>query len=151
MTMNNKDCLTEQELTLHYYGELDARRSRHLADCQLCTEHLGALTAELAGLPKPDCTADALAGVRMAARVTEQLTNRRRRRWLPALGAGAVAALALVITFSYNPQQEPVEVTLSSPTAANSMSLEEDMPDIDFLEDIELLKELDLLAQIEGV
>ena len=94
--MNSKDCLTEQELTLHYYGELDASRSRHLADCQQCTEHLGALTTELAGLPRPDCTADALAGVRMAARVTEQLTNRRRRRWLPALGAGAVAALALV-------------------------------------------------------
>jgi hypothetical protein len=151
MTMNNKDCLTEQELTLHYYGELDASRSRHLVDCQQCTKQLEALTAELAGLPKPDCTADALAGVRMAARVTEQLTNRRRRRWLPALGAGAVAALALVITFSYNLQPEPVQVTLSSPAAATPMSLEEDMPDIDFLEDIELLKELDLLAQIEGV
>ena len=149
--MNSKDCLTEQELTLHYYGELDASRSRHLVDCQECTEQLEALTSELAGLPKPDCTADALAGVRMAARVTEQLTNHRRRRWLPALGAGAVAALALVITFSYNPQPEPVQVTLSSPVTLTSMSLEEDMPEIDFLEDIELLKELELLAQIEGV
>jgi len=62
-----------------------------------------------------------------------------------------VAALALVITFSYNPQPEPLQVTLSSPAATTPMSLEEDMPDIDFLEDIELLKELDLLAQIEGV
>ena len=149
--MNSKNCLTEQDLTLHYYNELDENRSRHLAGCQRCAERLATLTTELAALPKPDCTADALAGVRMAARVTEQLTNRRRRRWLPALGAGTVAALALVITFSYNLQPEPVQVTLSSPAAANPMSLEEDMPDIDFLEDIELLKELDLLAQIEGV
>jgi hypothetical protein len=149
MIMNSKDCLTEQELTLHYYGELDASRSRHLADCQLCMENLGTLTTDLAGLPKPDCTPDALAGVRMAARVNEQLTS--RRRWLPAFGAGAVAALALVVTFSYNPQPEPVQVTLSSPSTVTSMSLEEDMPEIDFLEDIELLKELELLSQIEGV
>jgi len=149
--MNSTDCLTEQELTLQYYGELAASRSRHLIDCQHCTERLGALTTEIAGLPKPDCSVDALAGVRMAARVTEKLTTRRRRRWLPALGAGAVAALALVITFSYNPQPEPVQVALSSPATVTSMSLEEDMPDIDFLEDIELLKELELLAQIEGV
>ena len=149
--MNSKHCLTEPELTLHYYGELDASRCRHLADCQLCTERLGALTTELAGLPRPDCTADALAGARMAARVNEQLTNRHRRRWLPALGAGAVAALALIVTFSYNPQPVPVQVTLSSPATVTSMSLEEDMPEIDFLEDIELLKELDLLSQIEGV
>jgi hypothetical protein len=58
MTMNSKDCLTEQELTLHYYGELDASRSLHLADCQQCTEHLGALTAELAKLPKTPISKD---------------------------------------------------------------------------------------------
>jgi len=149
--MNSKECLTEQELTLHYYDELDDNRCRHLADCQHCAERLGALTAELARLPKPDCTPDALAGVRMSARVKETLMTRRRRRWLPALGAGAVAALALVITFTSKPQPEPVQVTLSSPAMVTSMSLEEDMPDIDFLEDIELLKELELLSQIEGV
>ena len=149
--MNSKDCLTEQDLTLHYYGELDTRRAGHLAGCQHCAERLALLTAALAVLPKPDCTADALAGVRMAARVKEKLTTRRRKIWLPALGAGAVAVLALTITFSRAPQPELAQVTLSAPAAVTSMSLEEDMPDIDFLEDIELLQELELLAQIEGV
>ncbi len=73
--MNSKNCLTEQDLTLHYYNELDENRSRHLAGCQRCAERLATLTTELAALPKPDCTADALAGVRMAARVKEKLTN----------------------------------------------------------------------------
>ena len=149
--MNSKDCLSEQELTLHYYGEHDDSRGRHLADCQRCTQRLTTLTAQLDQLPKPDCTPDALAGVRMAARVREQLTTRRRRKWLPVLGAGAVAAIALVLTFSPAPQPERQQVALSSPAAATLTGLEEDMPDIEFLDDIELLKELDLLAQIEGV
>lgn len=149
--MKSKDCFTEQDLTLHYYGELDDSRGRHLADCERCTERLAALTEELAGLPNPDCSADAHAGVRMAARVREQLTNRRRRSWLPALGVGAAAALVLTISLSQAPQPEVQQVTLSSPASATLTGLEEDMPDIDFLDDIELLKELDLLAQIEGV
>ena len=150
--MNSKDCLTEQELTLHFYGEPDTSSSRHLAGCPRCAKRLAALTAELAALPNPDCTPDALAGVRMAARVKEKLATRQQRKgWLPALGVGALAVLALTITFSRAPQPEPVQVTLASPAAATSMNLAEDMPDIDFLEDIELLQELELLAQIEGV
>ncbi|MGD9019617.1 MAG: hypothetical protein PVF84_05160 [Desulfuromonadales bacterium] len=149
--MNSKDCLSEQELTLNYYDELDADRQRHFDDCQRCTDRLAALTAQLDQLPKPDCTPDPLAGVRMAARVREQLTTRRRRQWLPVLGAGAVAAIALVLTFSPAPPPEMQQVTLSSPEAATLTGLEEDMPDIEFLDDIELLKELDLLVQIEGV
>jgi hypothetical protein len=151
MIMNSKDCLTEQDLTLHYYGELDENRRQHLAGCQRCTERLAVLTTELAGLPDPDCTPDALAGARMAARVGEQLAARRRKFWPPALGIGAAAALALTLTFSHTPQPEMQQMTLSLPAAAIPGGLEEDMPDIEFLDDIELLKELDLLAQIEGV
>jgi len=60
--MNNKDCLTEQELTLHYYGELDASRCRHLVDCQDCTEQLEALQelAEAAGDQHPRLALDVL-------------------------------------------------------------------------------------------
>lgn len=155
--MNSKDCLTEQELTLHYYGELDEARHRHPADCEPCAQRLAALTAQLDRLPTPDCTPDAHAGVRMAARVGERLANRRRKSWLPALGAGAVATLALVLSLSLAPQPKMPQVTQvsqvthSSPPPATLAGLEEDMPDIEFLDDIELLKELDLLAQIEGV
>jgi hypothetical protein len=151
MTMNRKDCLTEQELTLHYYGELDDSRARHLAGCQHCTERRTVLTVELSALPTQDCTPDDLAGGRMAARVTEKLAARRRKNWLPALGVGAAAAIALTLTFSRAPQPELQQVSLSSPATATLTGLEEDLPDIDFLDDIELLKELDLLAQIEGV
>ena len=149
--MNSKDCLTEQELTLHYYGELNEARRLHPADCKHCAQRLLALTTQLAELPNPDCTPDALAGVRMAARIGERLATRRRKRWLSALGAGAAATLALVLTFALVPQPELQQVTLSPPDPATLTGLEEDMPDIEFLDDIELLKELDLLAQIEGV
>jgi hypothetical protein len=151
MIMNSKECLTEQDLTLHYYGELDENRRQHIAGCQRCAERLAALTTELDGLPNPDCTPDALAGARMAARIGEQLATRRRKSRLPAFGIGAAAAIALVFSFSLTPQPEMQQVTLSSPAAAALNGLEEDMPDIEFLDDIELLKELDLLAQIEGV
>jgi hypothetical protein len=149
--MNSNECLTEQDLTLHYYGELDESFSQHLAGCRHCTERLATLKAELAGLPNPDCTPDALAGVRMSAKVGEQLATRRRKSWLPALGVGAAAVLVLVISFSQAPQPEVQQVTLSLPAAAAPEALEEDLTDLDFLEDIELLKELDLLVQIEGV
>ena len=149
--MNKQDCLTEKELTLHHYGELDAERQLHLDDCAPCANRLAALTTELAALPQPDCTPDALAGSRMAARVGEQLAARSRKRWLPALSAGAVAAAAMALTFSLAPQPDMQQVSLSTPAAATLTGLEEDMPDIEFLDDIELLKELDLLAQIEGV
>jgi hypothetical protein len=151
MIMNSKDCLTELDLTLHYYGELDEERRRHAAGCRHCTERLAALTAELTALPAQECTPDDLAGVRMAARVTEKLATRRRKSWLPALGLGAAAALALVLTFSRAPQPEAPLTVLSTPAPLTLTGMEDDMPDIDFLEDIELLKELELLAQIEGV
>ena len=36
--MTHQDCLTEQELTLHYYQELPANgvHAHHLATCQAC-------------------------------------------------------------------------------------------------------------------
>lgn len=86
----------------------------------------------------------------MAARVSERLTD-RRSNWMPALGASAIAAFALVIISSWSPQEElPQTVQLPAPPFT-TMNFDEDMPDIDFIEDLELLRKLELLRQIEGV
>jgi len=151
------NCLSEQDLILHYYGELAAsgETARHLAICPLCSERLTALGDDLAKLPDFSPEPGPVAGVRMAARVNEQLSG-NRRSWIPALGASAAAVFALVITFSiWSPQEEPLQTiqtaqTLTPPSMA-IMNLHEEMPDIEFIEDLELLKELDLLSQIEGV
>jgi len=151
--MKNKNCLSEQDLILHFYGELPANDERldHLADCPLCEECVSALSHDLAELPELSQEPDFAAGVRMAARVNERL-NRRRRNWIPALGASAITAFALMITvFIWSPQNPRVQTTQSAPPALAIISLDEDMPEIDFLEDLELLKELELLSQIEGV
>ncbi len=151
--MKNKNCLSEQDLILHYYGELSANdvQAHHLADCLLCREHLSALSRDLANFPELPHRLDAAAGTRMAARVSERL-NRRSRNWIPALGASLATAVALLITLSiWSPmsqQKKTVQYPVQPLTVA---SLNEDMPDIDFIEDLELLKELELLSQIEGV
>lgn len=151
--MKNTDCLSEQDLTLHYYKELppDAAELAHLSGCQDCLRRYDALHKDLGALPVLTGEADSAAGTRMAARVSERL-NQRRTRWLPILGGSAAAAVALVVTLVIWPSQpnapmqaQPVQ------TASHTMGLEDDMPDLDFLNDLELLKELDLLRQIEGV
>jgi hypothetical protein len=151
--MKNKNCLSEQDLILHYYGELPANDERvhHLADCPLCEERVSALRHDLAKLPEFSHEPDFSAGTRMAAQVTQRL-NRRRRIWMPALATSLATTVAVVITLSiWSPvsqQEKTLQHTLLPLTVA---SLNEDMPDIDFIEDLELLKELELLSQIEGV
>ncbi|MDT8445170.1 MAG: hypothetical protein RQ722_12815, partial [Desulfuromonadales bacterium] len=136
--MKNKNCPSEQDLILHYYGELPAtdERVHHLADCPLCEKRVSALRHDLAKLPDLSHEPDFAAGTRMAARVNERL-NRRRRNWIPVLGASSAAAVAVVITLSiWSPmsqQKQTVQYPLQPLTVA---SLNEDMPDIDFIEDL---------------
>jgi predicted anti-sigma-YlaC factor YlaD len=151
--MKSINCLNEQTLVLHYYNEIPASSEEvlHLDECTACRERFHALSKELDSLPQLSCLSDHAAGTRMAARVSEQLTKRRGRRF-PALGVYAGAAIALVVTlFVMAPGHDPaqtIQLTTSTLTATN---LTEEMPDIDFLEDLELLQELELLSQIEGV
>lgn len=149
--MKNKQCLSEPELTLHYYGELQTNHEQrqHLAECLLCKERLAALKHDLTNLPHLSKEPDSAAGARMAARVSEQLSG-CRSKWMPAFGAAAIAASALLMTITiWSPQQQRVKTAQLAP--AMPLSLNEEMPDIDFLEDLELLQELELLSQIEGV
>ena len=152
--MKNTNCLSDQDLTLHYYGEIppSAPELQHFNDCRSCQERFAALRQDMDDLPGLSCEADPAAGTRMAARVSEQLARRRLSRWLPVIGGATVAAATLVITLVIWPAQpEPRLQPQPVQTAANTLSLDNDMPDIDFLNDLELLKELDLLRQIEGV
>ena len=72
--MKNNNCLSEQDLILHYYGELAAygEPARHLAGCPLCTERFAALGDDLAKLPDISPELSPVEGARMAARVKEQ-------------------------------------------------------------------------------
>ena len=150
--MNNKYCLSEQDLILHYYQEFSesSAESLHLANCPECEERLNALSREMAALPDLPGVIDQHAATRMAARVSEQL-KRPRQKWLPAIGTTTIASVALALAITlWSPQQELLQTSsiTSGPLADN---LEGEMSDIDFLEDLELLKELELLSQIEGV
>lgn len=150
--MNTKTCLTEQDLILYYYKELPStsKQALHLADCAYCQERLTTLDKEMAVLPQLAQAVDQHAATRMAARVTEQL-KRPRRNWVPAIGTSAIAALTLVLSISFWSPQQKLEQTAQVTTSPLAANLDEEMPDIDFLEDLELLKELELLSQIEGV
>ena len=150
--MKHNHCLNEPDLILHYYGELAANheQARHLADCRQCAERLAALRHDLSKLPRLNHEPDAVAATRMAARVSERLAT-RRSNWLPALGASTVAALALLITIAtWSPTDQRQTMQVEAPELV-TLSLDEDLPEIDFLEDLEVLQELELLSQIEGV
>ncbi|NJC88984.1 MAG: hypothetical protein FIB02_10735 [Desulfuromonas sp.] len=150
------DCLNERDLILLHYGECPdgatpAAAADHLAACAACRARQEQLALELARIPAAVDPEPAVA-TRIAARVNERLGRRSALRWLPVLGGAAVAAAALIITFAVrSPQPELVQI--QPPTTANStaMNLEEDLPDIDFLEDLDVIEALELLRQIEGV
>ena len=150
--MNNKHCLSEQDLVLHYYQEFSesSAESLHLANCPECEQRLNALSREMAAFPDLPWVIDPHAATRMATRVSEQL-KRPHKKWLPAIGTTAIASVALALAITlWSPQQELLQTSsnTSGPLADN---LDREMSDIDFLEDMELLKELELLSQIEGV
>jgi len=151
--MKNTNCLSEQDLILHYYNELppESIQVRHVADCPTCTKRFATLSNELAHFPDMTFKPDHAAGTRMAARVNERLQG-RRRNWLPALAASAVATIALVITiYGWSPEKQQIQTAQLANPAVTAMNFNDDMPDIDFLEDLEVLRDLDLLRQIEGV
>lgn len=68
----------------------------------------------------------------MTTHITEQLQQPHRKK-LTAIGATAVAAVALILSLSFwNPQQERVQ-TAQLTTSPLVEDLEEEMSDIDFL------------------
>jgi len=149
--MNN--CLKEQDLTLLYYGELaeSSHQAQHINKCSGCREKLAKLSHELDRLPRLNVSVHPATATRMAARVNEHL-QRPKRRWMPNTGTLVVSACALIATLIvWSPQQELPQTTQLTVTTSASLSLEEQMPDIDFLEDMDLLMELDLISQVEGV
>lgn len=151
--MKNSNCLSEQNLILHYYGDLPENKSqtRHLTNCPQCQNRLATLSNDLAKLPNLDYEPDYAIDIRMAARVSEQL-NGRQRNWIPVLGASIATTVALVITISiWSPQDDLGQTSEFKTPPLAAIDLNADLPDIDFLDELELLQELELLSQIEGV
>lgn len=150
--MNNKNCLSEQDLLLHYYQELAVTSEEilHLANCPDCEERFISLSKELAAFPDLTQEIGPYAGTRMAARVSERLKS-PRKNWLSAIGTTAIVGVVLLLAITFwSPQEQPQLTTRGNPALlADNPGLE--MSDIDFLEDLELLQELELLSQIEGV
>lgn len=147
------NCLKDQDLTLLYYGDLPdgSSQARHITDCSLCREKLDQLRSDLESLPQLNYSEHSAVATRVCARVSEQLL-RPRRRWIPIVGTLAVSTCALVATFMVStPQQEKLLPSKLMTTTQVSITLDDAMPDIDFLEDMELLMELELLSQVEGV
>lgn len=150
--MNQSTCLNEQDLTLHYYGELaDCVTLQHLTNCPRCQQRFEAIKRDLNNLPANHGEVDAASATRMAARVAERLKKRRSRRW-STLGATAAACAALVVTLMSQAPQTTLPTRSAQPVAATDFALTiEDMPDMEFLDTLEILEELELLQQLEGV
>ena len=152
--MKSKDCLTEQELILIYYGEPlnnETASTGHLAECEPCQQRLAALGKDLSMLPLFDCQADDHAGTRLAAGIQERLSRSRRNFWLPAAGVGLVAGLLILVNVSSPPPSDSPQISAQMPGTEHDLHVSEDPPEVEFLEHFELLHELDVLVQLEGV
>lgn len=152
----NPDCLHDRDLTLLHYGEAPDRTTpaaaaAHLAACPACQARRARLAADLARIPAP-AEPHPVVTTRIVTRVNERLVARHSRLGLPVAGGAAVAVLALVVTFATWPWRAGVEIPgqPEAPTAS-VLTLDEDMPEIDFLEELELIRDLEFLRQIEGV
>jgi len=152
----NTDCLHDRDLILLHYDETPERTTpaaaaEHLAACPACRARQERLAADLARIPAM-ADPDPVVATRIAARVNERLSAKRNRFRVPMMGGATVAALVLVVTLTKwswhdaGEQRRPIE-----PATEATLVMEEDLPDIDFLEDLELIDNLELLLQIEGV
>ncbi|MDT8441385.1 MAG: hypothetical protein RQ723_06965 [Desulfuromonadales bacterium] len=148
--MNSRDCLSEQQLTLSYYGELDNDRgaASHLAGCAACRSRLARLRRDLERLPALNVADDPHWATRLAARLAERRSTRPAWR-LPAV-ASLLAGLMLVVAVN---AWLPVDSGVPVPSERLQMasSSQAPQPDFELLEDLELLEHLELLRQIEGV
>lgn len=147
--MNNRDCLTEEQLTLSYYGEsangVDV--TGHLVRCAACRARLDRLRRDLTGLPDLTIDVDPHWGTRLAAGLAER--RQARPAWrLPAVASLLVGLMLVVAVQAWL----PVDSGAPAPSARLQMaSSSQAPPDFELLEDLELLEHLELLRQIEGV
>ncbi len=107
--MNTTMHLTDDELVLHYYGEMsdaaEARACAHLDGCTTCRENLAALQRVMAAIdtapmPEPDAWFEQRTWARLAPAIAAPV--RAQHGWqLPwrALAWGAAAALVVIAAF----------------------------------------------------
>jgi len=150
--MTEMKCLTEQDLTLLYYGEapdsMDLLAAhRHLKSCPECRQRQQQLNRDMRSLPQSEYPLDPYYAARLAARLAERVP--RRRIALPAV-AGGLAAAVVVFSFTFwkpGPQL-PMHNTAIQPSKVAETT---PAPDIDMLENLDLLRELDTLSELTGV
>jgi hypothetical protein len=167
-------CLNERDLTLLHYGEVPEgitpeTAAAHLAACAACRTRREQLAAALARIPTvPD--ADPVVATRIAARVNERLS--RKRRWLPVAGAATAGAIALTMAvIVWMPGTQPPATSHqqligdNQPPASNPQVtgidqffvgpprplIHQATLDLDLLDKLDLLEELETLRAIEGV
>jgi len=152
--MTNLTCLTEQDLTLLYYGEDPVSMSlleahRHIKRCPTCQQRQLQLEREMRAFPQDRCELDPHYATRLAARVVERVP--RRRFALPAV-AGGIATAVVVFSFTFwQPETVTVTVTHNAAVHPSVVTEETPSPDVDLLENLELLRELDMLSELTGV
>lgn len=150
--MTETKCLTEQDLTLLYYGEdpdsIDLLSAhRHIKSCPSCRQRQQQFEHEMQSLPQKQYELDPHYATRLTARVVNHVPQRHFS--LPAIASGLVAAL-VVFSFSFwNPEtQTVVHNSATQPEVASDGAPQ---PDLDLLENLELLRELDTLSELTGV
>lgn len=149
--MTEMKCLTEQDLTLLYYGEDPASRNllaahRHLKSCPDCRQRQQQLEREMQTFPQGQYELNPHYPVRLAARVTD-LSNRRRLA-LPLVAGGFAAALLIFSVNVFSPVSQTLHNSvIQPPTISDNVP----HPDDEMLENLELLKELETLKELVGV
>ncbi|MDH3997884.1 MAG: hypothetical protein OET90_03495 [Desulfuromonadales bacterium] len=146
--MRTSACISDENLTLLYYGEteqLAPEISTHLGSCYDCRQRLNLLQTTLGKLPQLEDEACGATSTRIAAAVSERL-QRKQRSWRPVWGGGLVTAASLLLALLIwrpSAQIDPIESAGTDYLALHA--------ELTLLEDFELLTELELLQELEGI
>jgi anti-sigma factor RsiW len=146
MKSQRKEHYGEEDLLLHYYGELDeeqrGRLEEHLTSCSICRDAWLALQRTLGAVPRVSLAVSTEDSRRFAARVARQAGRRRLSRgWLWG-GTLATAAL-LALTLSIRPSGLLPD---RGPKVAAEAAI---VQDLELLQNMELLEQLELLQELD--
>lgn len=141
-----KDC-RQDDLLLHYYGELDPQRRReleaHLEVCAGCAEQWRQLRHTLDKVPRPTIELAPGESSRFAAKVaTRAHRSERSKRWVWGGALAATAVLALSLVF----RPPGVAPGRDNQLLADVAVIQE----LELLQNMEMLEELQLFQEFEG-
>ena len=143
--MSNHDCLTEQQITLYCYRDLEIDQmqaaAEHFAACQTCRDKMASIKSTIAAIPQAELTLSDAETRQFSERVLTAARKKQRGFSLQALGAAATAVTAGAVAVMVFTPANLVDNSGQNQTLQYA--------ELDLVENMEMLENMELLELIE--